>query len=161
MPAAGTLTDPVVTVKNLLRGAWIPANTPLTGTPTFSTGRYDLKSSRPQVCVPSGSRSDTPAAGGGTGYDSIRPDGSGPNRRTAGFVQVEANAVRVDGGANPKAAVAEMVQEIDRIITANFDGTGDLMFLAYHGPLNDVDDSVSPAVFRAIGEVHYQYIIHP
>jgi len=155
-----SLEEPVVTIRNLLVAQWDPANTVLAAAPSISTGWWDRSNVRPQVTV--SPLPDLPADGTETGYTSTQGDGSGPNQRVVGEVQVDCWAVRAaDGDPNPKTVVWDLSREVKRIAAAAFAGTGALDFVGFEDAGRDVDTTASPVVFRRTVMVTYGYLLTP
>lgn len=148
------IADPKLTIKNLLATNWTASNTSNV-TPTFGTGWFNEESKHPQVTVTD--RNDTPIRGGETGYQAIKSDGSGPTQTIIGTANVNVWSTRDANSVNPKQLTHEMAEEVQRIVLANYNGSGDLRWLAWGGALERVDTQVRPAVFRYLCEVRYSY----
>jgi hypothetical protein len=163
MTTPTALEDPRVTLLALLSAGWTPANTPTVGTPEFSTswgGEND--NLRPVVTVTD--RNDTPTAS--RGYSSIRGDGSGVNARKRGFVMVNCWSETVEKGtvassSNPKQEAKEMWAEVERIVLANFSGTGALEMLRTEGPSSAEETTATGKIVRLFGRIEYEYELTP
>lgn len=163
MPIAGTVEDQRDTFVNLLASNWIIGNTPLAAADGFvddagkgiSTGKWDDRNKRPQVTVPN---VDMTEAADTDAYSGMKADGTGPVKRVIGFVVIECSAIRTEVNKRARLVARELANEVNRIITLNFQGTGDLETLKYTGPSSDVDTLANPTVFRELGEGGFTFL---
>lgn len=155
---ATSITDPILTIKDLLKDNWNPANTSSV-TPTFSTGWWDESNTSPQVTI----TNPDDIARGTTGYTGIKSDGSGPTQEYDGEVDVGCWAVRDEDGhnVNPKKLTYEFKEEIRRILMANAQGAGSLNRIALMRDTLVVDQEATPTLYHRVCEVGYGYIVEP
>lgn len=152
--------DPKVTVRDLLRANWDPANT--SGiTPAISTGWYDGASANTQVSV--ADPDDSEIGGGDTGLEGIQA-GGGHVQARSGFVRchcwVHRDMEDVDAaGVNPKTLAWQFRQEIFRIVLANVLTPGDpVMDNIAPGASTEVTDAdEAPTLYRRIVNVVYAW----
>lgn len=159
------IADPNVTVKNLIRDNWDASNILGTITPDFHTGWYNHGSNVTQLTFPFGSPDDSPIGGGDAGYTGIEGGGSGPVQDRAGTLFPVAWAHReMDdvqsaglGAGQVKDLVYQFYQEVDRIITNNATGLGDLESLAVLGVSRGADNEFSPVAYRVDMVIGYTW----
>lgn len=157
--AVTQITDPKVTVRNLVKNNWNAANTQSV-TPTFSTGWYDKKKKLPILTVT-------------TPRQFVRhrgTDGSGN-----GVVQIRSGSVLADawvdrgvvaggsavGTAGAKNLAYQMFQEVDRIVTANQNSVSDFLHIEVGTSTELVETEESPAVYRRQAQIRYWWIKQP
>lgn len=123
--------DPKIIFRGIVSANYLAGNTPVTVTPRFHTGWYNLGSSDPQVTFTNVEESTV--EGGETGHTAATGSGGASDVR-AGTMLVNAWAgTRADmatvgtGGSsvNPKEASYQMAREVARILNNHHGGTVD------------------------------------
>lgn len=142
------MTDPTLTVKNLLASGDYAAATDLGEQPAVHTGAYDRAGAKPAVAV--GFDADEgPLSGGATGYTATDNTTGKGMQRLSGYVMIEAGAgtraecddVGPNGTAmNPKAVRWALYQHAAQVVT-DAQESGDLFSLAVNSGTALVDTS--------------------
>lgn len=153
-----TIEDLRVTLRDLLRTSWAPSNSDGV-TPEFITGWVNPESARPQLTI-SGLR-QIALRGGSSGYAALDAGGAGPIKLVQDQVDLNAwahhEAEHADGSptnVNPKQQVYSLMQEADRIITANAVLLDGRLSTALVDAIEQPPDLTRrPAVFRYAGMV--------
>ena len=148
------MTDPKVSIRNLLKTNWVAANVSSI-TPNCHTGWYDTKSNLPQITVTD--TSEVVEAGGIAGYTGIATNGT-PAKLWVGTASVNLWVTREAVSINPKQCLFEMRKEIERIIKAGYADVSDLDYLSWKGGFEQVEADQSPVVYRWVGEIGYAYL---
>ena len=149
-------TDPLVSVKNLIKTNWIPGNVVGTTTPDVHTGWWNPKSLAAQITVSGKSESFE----GASGYNAIEGGGGGPVQIVNGVMFANCWAYRNEGvaGPNPKQLVYDMAEEIRRIILANYAGITGLDYVSVIST-DDVppEEGRNPMVFRKAVTIGFKW----
>lgn len=148
--------DPLVSVKNLLKSNWTPANVVGNTTPDIHTGWYNPKSIAAQLTV--GSKSES--FDGASGYNAIEGGGGGPVQIVSGVMFANCWAYRDEGaaGPNPKQLVYDIAEEMRRIVLANYNGIAGLDYISILAT-DDVppEEGRRPMLFRKAVTVGFKW----
>ena len=151
------MNAPKISIKNLVKNGWVPANTSSV-TPSFSTGWYDRKSVSPQVTFTDPIL--TPVSGGQTGFFGMKSNGT-PSKYWDGTIAVNLWVTREaleTEAVNPKQYIYEMREEIDRILQAGYGSVSGLDYVSWLGGFEKVDAEEKPVVYRFVGTVGFGYL---
>lgn len=122
-----SISDPRLTIKDLLKGAWVPANTSSV-TPAFHTGFLNPGGDQYQACFPEVSEGSPTTSG----FDAIAADG--PVKRSVGIVSVmlfaRREATKSQHSLNPKKFLNLARTEVERIIHLNVLAFADLEYIS-------------------------------
>lgn len=150
------VTDPVLSVYELLRDNWDNSNTSIGSDPNISTGWFDHEANSPQVTV--SNLEEGPIFGGQAPFSGIQGDGSGPVQEFSGTVEVNCWSSReLESSVNPKKLIHEFYEEVRRLINLNTTSLTDLRYVAVGAREFIVDTEAEPAVFRYRTEIEYLY----
>ena len=148
--------DPKISIKDLVKDNWVAGNVVGTTTPDFHTGWWNPAKIFAQLTF----TGKNEAFEGQTGYNAIKPDGSGPVQIANGVLFLNAWAYRDEGagGPNPKKLVYDVAEEVRRIVLANFNTIVNLDFVSILS-VSDVppDRSKKPVLFRTSITVGFKW----
>ena len=151
-----SISDPRLTIKNLLKTAWIPGN--VSGiTPAFHTGFINPGGDQYQICFPELSEGSPTASG----FDAIASDG--PVKRMIGVVPVmlfaRREATKSQHSLNPKKFLYQARVEVERLIHNNVLALSDFEYLSVVSSASqppDPDQAAPPFFGWTIG-VQYMW----
>lgn len=157
-----TISDPKLTVRDLLRDAWDNGAVHTTlDESDIHTGWFDDGKGFPQVAV--SNRNENVAGGGRTGFTAIAGDGAGGVQSRTGTVLVTAFAgSRADYEARGLAQqqAEQMADEVSRIVGTN--QSPDQYLSLSVGPREDlVDTDANPTEFGVQYQVRYAWTKEP
>ena len=153
---AVSISDPRLTIKDLLKSAWTPANT-ADVTPAFHTGFLNPGGDKFQICFP-GVSEGSPTA---SGFDAIASDG--PVKRAIGIIPVmlfaRRDATKSQNSLNPKKFLYLAKTEIERIIHINVLSVTDLEYISVVTSASQPpdDDKSAPPFFGWTVGVQYMW----
>lgn len=164
----GLNKGPKVVIRDLLRNQWDETNTSIDGKntskPRIHTGWFNGAQGWgdiPQVTITN--KNENPIGGSTTGFNAIKPDGSGPVKTMIGTVRVVCWAHQdMYDDVNAKMLTFEFSEEVKRVIKANlFPSDPSIEWLSFIGPVDRVDVDADPVLFRQDCEVRYMYFDYP
>lgn len=150
------VSDPKISVRDLLDNNWDHSNTVISEDPLIHTGWFNHDwSGRAQVTV---TDADEDAIGGATGFSGISASGEGLQIELGQmFVGCWATDPMYDG-AHFKQVAYDLSEEVKRIVLDNTFGISDMQWVAWKGRRDVIDRDADPILYRYECTVVYQYL---
>lgn len=156
-----SVSDPKLSIRDLLADNWDNTNTVISEDPLINTGWFNHSwENRAQVTITA--PDEEPLAGGATGYSGISAAGEGL-KIMVGTMDVECWAHEKMYGSlaqgEYKQLAYDMSEEVKRIVDTNTLTTSDLEWVSWAGRRELVDTDADPVLYRYRCLVDYEYLL--